>query len=134
MNYWLVKSEPETWSWAMQEQGCETMWDGVRNYQAQRYLKAMQIGDLCLFYHSGQERAIVGVIRVIGPAVLDPSDPAGRFIMVPMETVKALSRPVHLATLKTHPQLQTLPLIRQSRLSVMPIDQSSWDIIQGLSL
>lgn len=106
-----------------------TPWDGVRNYQARNNLKAMKIGDLALFYHSGAERQVMGVIEVCGPYVPDPSDPTHQFGMVQMKTVRPLVRPVTLAQIKEDPRLQDLALVRQSRLSVMPIDAEAWGIL-----
>ncbi|MFN7710019.1 MAG: EVE domain-containing protein [Holosporales bacterium] len=129
MAYWLVKSEPSAWSWDMQVEAGVTNWDGVRNYQAANNLKAMALGDLAFFYHSVDQRQIVGIVRVCQTYHPDPSDPTGRFGMVKVETVKALETPVSLQQIKEHPHLQHLALVRQSRLSVMPIDQDSWQIL-----
>lgn len=129
MTYWLVKSEPSSWSWTDQVKSGKTSWDGVRNYQAANNMKAMKVGDLAFFYHSGEERQIVGIVEVSKTYYPDPSDPTGRFGMVDMKTVKALPKPVSLATIKEHPELQELALVRQSRLSVMPIDEKSWSIL-----
>lgn len=124
---WLVKSEPETYSWHdMTTQGTAA-WDGVRNFQATRYLQEMQPGDLCFFYHSGTERQIVGTITVIKAFYPDPKNP--RFGMVDVKAGKALPIPVTLAAIKAEPSLQHLALIRQSRLSVMPIDTTAWKTI-----
>lgn len=124
MQYWLIKSEPHTWSWHDQETKKVTPWDGVRNYQANTYMKAMCIGDLSFFYHSGIERQIMGIVRVILPFYgnLDPA-PFGR---VDVEFVESLSKPITLRSIKEDPRLQTLPLVRQSRLSVMPIPDLEW--------
>jgi len=121
---WLVKTEPETYSWHdMVTQGT-TVWDGVRNFQATRYLQEMQPEDRCFFYHSGTERQIVGTITVIKAFYQDPKDP--RFGMVDMKAGETLPIPVTLAAIKAEPSLQHLALVRQSRLSVMPIDLTAW--------
>jgi len=132
MKYWLLKSEPHVWSWDDQVTHKTTSWDGVRNYQARNNLKAMNVGDLAFFYHSGAERRIMGIVRVIKPYFPDPSDPSGRFGMVDVEAVQPLPHPVTLSRLKSDPRLQDLPLIRQSRLSVMPISPEAWKIITDL--
>ena len=129
MTYWLIKSEPHTWSWENQVTSGVTFWDGVRNYQASNNLKAMKVGDLAFFYHSGEERQIMGVVEVVKPYYPDPSDPKGRFGMVDVKTVKPFARPVTLKEIKETPPLQQLALVRQSRLSVMPIDEKSWEIL-----
>ncbi len=129
IQYWLLKSEPETWSWAQQcEQGW-TNWDGVRNYQARNFMQKMQLGDLCLFYHSGSERQIMGIVKVTSTYEPDPTDETGRFGQVRVQTVKSLDHPISLAFIKAHPELQHLALVRQSRLSVMPIDGAAWKIL-----
>ena len=129
MAYWLIKSEPHTWSWKDQVEKGITFWDGVRNYQASNNLKAMQKGDLALFYHSGEERQIMGLVEVIKTYYPDPSDPSGRFGMVDVKTVRPFSELISLKQIKEDPRLQHLPLIRQSRLSVMPIDETAWKIL-----
>jgi predicted RNA-binding protein with PUA-like domain len=132
MAYWLIKSEPSTWSWDDQVKKQTTHWDGVRNFQAANNLKAMKIGDLCFFYHSVKERAIVGIVEVIKTYYPDPSDSSGRFGMVDVKAVKSLPQPVSLDQIKHHPKLQHLALVRQSRLSVMPIDSDSWNLINHM--
>lgn len=129
MTYWLIKTEPSVWSWSDQVKSTVTFWDGVRNYQASNNLKAMKVGDLALFYHSGDERQIMGIVEIVKPYYPDPSDPEGRFGMVDVKTSKALSAPVTLKHIKEDPRLQHLALVRQSRLSVMPIDEASWNIL-----
>jgi predicted RNA-binding protein with PUA-like domain len=132
MAYWLVKSEPHVYSWNDQLKDKVTPWDGVRNYQASNNLKAMEIGDLALFYHSGDERQIMGIVEVTKTYYSDPSDPSGRFGMVDMKAVKSFERPVTLKEIKGDPRLQHLALVRQSRLSVMPIDEQAWEILCAL--
>ena len=132
MNYWLIKSEPHVWSWADQVKKSVTFWDGVRNYQASNNLKAMKVGDLAFFYHSGDERQIMGVVEIVKPYYPDPSDDSGRFGMVDVKASKALSHPISLAAIKQDPRLQHLALVRQSRLSIMPIDSDSWNLLISL--
>ena len=129
MAYWLLKTEPEVWSWDDQTKKNVTSWDGVRNYQASNNLKTMKIGDLALFYHSGSERQIMGIVEIVKPYYPDPSDSSGRFGMVDVKTIKPFVRPVSLTEIKADPRLQQLALVRQSRLSVMPIDEASWEIL-----
>jgi predicted RNA-binding protein with PUA-like domain len=132
MAYWLVKSEPGAWSWQQQIEAGTTHWDGVRNYQAANNLKAMRLGDRALFYHSGEAREIVGIVEVTREYYPDPSDASGRFGMVDVKTVAPFARPVTLAAIKADPRLQNLALVRQSRLSVTPIDDDTWAILCGM--
>lgn len=132
MAYWLIKTEPHVWSWDDQVRHGVTSWEGVRNYQARNNLKAMKGGDLALFYHSGNDRQIMGIVEVIKPYYPDPTDPTGRFGMVDVKTVKPLNRPVTLTEIKNDPRLHALALVRQSRLSVMPIDDIAWKILVAL--
>lgn len=129
MAYWLVKSEPGAWSWQQQVAAGTTCWDGVRNAQANNHLRAMQVGDEAYFYHSGAERAIVGVVEVVRAYYPDPADSFGRFGMVDVRTVAPLPRPVTLKAIKAEAQLAHLTLVRQSRLSVMPVDPPAWRIL-----
>ena len=129
MHYWLIKTEPSTWSWNDQVTKKTTFWDGVRNYQAANNLKAMEIGDLCFFYHSVSDRQIVGIVEVTRTYHPDPSDETGRFGMVEVKAVKPLKKPVSLDAIKIEPRLAHLALVRQSRLSVMPIDKAAWTLI-----
>lgn len=128
---WLLKSEPETWSWKDQLARGATgePWDGVRNHQATNYLKAMSKGDRAFFYHSGQERAVVGIVEVIKPYYPDARDKTGRFGMVDVKAVEALPRPVTLAAIKAEPALSDLLLVRNSRLSVLPVPADAWRTI-----
>lgn len=137
MQYWLMKTEPSTWSWHDQVTKKTTSWDGVRNYQASNNLKAMKVGDLCLFYHSVTDRQIMGIVEVVQTYHPDPSDETGRFGMVDVKAVKSLTKPVSLDDIKNEPRLNHLALVRQSRLSVMPIDKAAWSLILhmgGLSI
>ena len=131
MNYWLVKSEPDVWSIDQQAQaGAKgTMWDGVRNYQAANNLKKMSKGDLCFFYHSNIGKEIVGIVEVIKTSFIDPTDPLKRFVAVQMRFKENLAKPITLESIKKTKELKDLSLIKQSRLSVMPIDPKSWKIL-----
>ena len=129
MAFWLIKTEPGSWSWDDQVRDGVTHWDGVRNYQAANNMKAMRIGDRAFFYHSVKEKLIVGIVEVSREYYPDPSDASGRFGMVDVKTLAPMNRPVSLADIKGEPKLQDLALIRQSRLSVMPIDEDSWALI-----
>ena len=131
MNYWLFKSEPGAWSWDDQvkegKRGAE--WDGVRNYQAGNNMKAMKIGDKGFFYHSVNEKQIMGIVEVCKLWYLDPSDPKGKFGMVDVRAMEPFPRPVTLAEVKADERLMELPLVTNSRLSVQPVDTNSWKII-----
>tara|TARA_Y100001970_G_C14035286_1_gene750761 strand:- start:456 stop:869 length:414 start_codon:yes stop_codon:yes gene_type:complete len=129
MKYWLIKSEPTKWSWKNQLDSKTTSWDGVRNYQARNNLKKMKKGDLCYFYHSVKEKQIVGIVKVIKEHYPDPSDNKNLFVMVDVKAIKTLKNPVNLEQIKKDRRLSHLSLIKQSRLSVMPIDSKSWSII-----
>ena len=130
-----MKSEPNVWSIADQKKaGLKgATWDGVRNYQAANNLKKMSKGDLCFFYHSNIGKEIVGITEVIKTAFIDPTDKEKKFVAVQVKFKKALNKPVSLENIKKNPNLSKLPLIRQSRLSVMPIDTKSWQIILKMS-
>ena len=130
-NYWLVKSEPNVWSIEQQKKSGPkgTIWDGVRNYQAANNLKAMKKGDLCFFYHSNIGKEIVGVVEVIKEHFIDPTDKEKRFVAVQLKFKQKLKSPVTLENIKQNKELSNLALIKQSRLSVMPIDSKSWKII-----
>jgi predicted RNA-binding protein with PUA-like domain len=131
MNYWLVKSEPSVWSFNDQKKSGSkgTVWDGVRNYQAANYLKQMKSGDLCFFYHSNEDKKIIGIVKIIKSAFIDPTDKEKKFVAVKVAYYKDLIDPVSLANIKENEEICHLPLIKQSRLSVMPIDSKSWKII-----
>jgi predicted RNA-binding protein with PUA-like domain len=134
MQYWLVKSEPDVWSIDQQQKAGEkgTPWDGVRNYQAANNLKKMKLGDLCFFYHSNIGKEIVGIVEVIKEAYLDKTDKAGKFVAVTVKFKKKLDKPVSLESIKNNKKLSHLSLIKQSRLSVMPIDSISWKILNNM--
>ncbi|MDA0308586.1 MAG: EVE domain-containing protein [Proteobacteria bacterium] len=128
MKTWLFKSEPSTWSWQDQlDAGAKgTGWDGVRNYQASNNMKAMALGDLGFFYHSVNEKCIVGIVEVIALYHPDHTDASGRFGMVDVKAVQAVNKPVTLAEIKANPKLEDLALVRQSRLSVVPVSPDHW--------
>ena len=135
MQYWLMKSEPDVWSIDQQiKAGSKgTPWDGVRNYQAAKNLKSMKKGDQCFFYHSNIGKEIVGIVEVIKEAYLDKTDKTGKFVAVTVKFLKKLDRPVALEDIKKVKELSHLSLIKQSRLSVMPIDSKSWKILNKMS-
>ena len=135
MAYWLFKSEPNTWSFDDQlAKGDEGEgWDGVRNHQAGNNMKAMEIGDLGFFYHSVIEKRIVGIVRVMRKWHLDPTDPTGRFGMVTVAAVKVVIKPVPLSAIKNEPLLENFALVRQSRLSVVPVTNDEWQILLSMS-
>ena len=128
MAYWLFKSEPETWSWEHQVKkgGAGQEWDGVRNYAARNNMRAMKVGDRGFFYHSVNERQIVGIVEVIGEFYPDPTDASGKFGMVKIQAVKPVSKPVSLAQVKQDGRFDDLALVRQSRLSVVPVSEEHW--------
>ena len=134
-NYWLLKSEPDVWSIEQQKKaGAKgAAWDGVRNYQAAKNLKAMRKGDQCFFYHSNIGKEIVGIVEVIKEAYIDKTDQSGRFVAVTVKFNSKLQRPITLENIKKIKELSHLSLIRQSRLSVMPIDSKSWKILNKMS-
>ena len=134
MKYWLLKSEPNVWSLEQQiKAGIKGIaWDGVRNYQAANNLKAMRLGDLCFFYHSNIGKEIVGVVKVIKEAFVDKTDEDKRFVAVQVRFVEKFKSPISLEKIKKNNTISHLPLIKQSRLSVMPIDYKSWKIISKM--
>lgn len=127
--FWLLKTEPSCWSWAQQVASHSTPWDDVKNFQAQKHLKSMALGDEAFFYHTGSERQIVGIVTVVRTAYPDPSDPNQRFVMVDVQTKCPLHTPVTLARIKAEPLFAHLPLVTQGRLSVMPMDPESWSLL-----
>ena len=135
MHYWLMKSEPDVWSIDQQKKAGKkgAAWDGVRNYQAAKNLKAMKKGDLCFFYHSNIGKEIVGIVKVIKEAYLDKTDKNGRFVAITVQFKKKLPKPVTLEIIKKNKELVHLSLIKQSRLSVMSIDYKSWKILNNMS-
>ena len=131
MKYWLLKSEPNVWSISNQKKaGLKgAAWDGVRNYQAANNLKKMKFGDLCFFYHSNIGKEIVGTVKVIKEAFIDKTDKKKRFVAVQVRFVEKFNYTISLEKIKKNKDISHLPLIKQSRLSVMPIDYKSWKII-----
>ena len=134
MNHWLFKTEPESFSWENQkEKGAKgEPWSGVRNFQAAKNMKAMKKGDLGFFYHTGEERRIVGIVEVIGEYRPDPTDETRRFGLVDVKAVKDLARPVTLAEIKADPKLNDMVLVKYSRLSVQPVTPEEWKYILTL--
>tara|TARA_Y100000591_G_scaffold330676_1_gene362348 strand:- start:775 stop:1188 length:414 start_codon:yes stop_codon:yes gene_type:complete len=134
MNYWLLKSEPNVWSIDQQKNAGKkgAPWDGVRNYQAAKNLKNMKIGDQCFFYHSNIGKEIVGIVEVIKEFYPDKTDNSGRFVAVTVKFIKKLNKPISLIEIKKNKELCHLSLIKQSRLSVMPIDSKSWKILNKM--
>lgn len=133
INYWLLKSEPSTWSWKDQVKAGTDMWDGVRNYQARNNLMKMKKKDLCFFYHSVSEKKIIGIVEVVKEHYPDPTDKTGKFVVTDVKAKKKLKRPVSLEEIKSTPKLYNMPLIKQSRLSVMPISKIEWNLILKIS-
>ena len=134
MKYWLLKSEPDVWSIDQQKKAGSrgSPWDGVRNYQAAKNLKTMKKGDQCFFYHSNIGKEIVGIVEVIKEAYIDKTDQSGRFVAVTVKYICKLQRPITLENIKKIKELSHLSLIKQSRLSVMPIDLKSWKILNKM--
>ena len=133
VNYWLLKSEPSTWSWEDQVKAGVEMWDGVRNYQARNNLIKMKKKDLCFFYHSVSEKLIIGIVEVVKEHYPDPTDKTGRFVVTNVRTKRKLKRSVSLEEIKSNPKLSNIALIKQSRLSVMPLTKNEWEIIIKIS-
>ena len=135
MKYWLMKSEPNVWSFEQQIKAGKkgVKWDGVRNYQASKFLKLMKKGDQCFFYHSNIGKEIVGIVSVLKEYFLDKTDKSGRFVAVTVKFVRRLDKPITLKEIKKNKDLSHLSLIKQSRLSVMPIDSKSWKILNNMS-
>lgn len=132
MAHWLVKSEPQTWSWDQHAKAGADAWTGVRNHQAKAHLKAMAPGDTAFFYHSGDGKAVVGITQVVRSAYSDPTDPGGAFVCVDFKAVKALGRPVTLGEIKADPALKDMVLVKNARLSVQPVTDAEWDRIAEL--
>ncbi len=130
-SYWLLKTEPDQWSWKDQENHKNKVseWDGVRNFQARNFLKKMSLGDLSFFYHTGKEKRIMGIVKVIKEHFPDKKDKTGEFVSIMVQSYKKFKCPVLLNDIKKHSLLRHLLLIKQSRLSVMNIDSKSWKII-----
>ena len=134
MNYWLLKSEPDVWSIDQQIKSGDkgSIWDGVRNFQARNNLNKMKKGDLCFFYHSNIGKEIVGIVEVVKEAFIDPTYPKKKFVAVEVKFKKKLKKSIKLQEIKKNSQLKGLPLIKQSRLSVMPIEYKYWKILNKM--
>jgi predicted RNA-binding protein with PUA-like domain len=128
MAYWLLKSEPHTWSWDQQKKEGRkgTEWDGVRNFQARNHMRAMRRGDLAFFYHSGEEKSVLGIVKVVADAHPDSTDGTGQWECVDVAAVAGLPRPVTLAEIKAESSLKSMVLVRNSRLSVQPVTAAEW--------
>jgi predicted RNA-binding protein with PUA-like domain len=131
MAYWLLKSEPDGWSWDKQvEAGAKgAEWDGVRNFAAKTHMQTMQVGDLGFFYHTGDEKAVVGVVKVTALAHPDSTDPEGKWSCVDVAAVTPMPEPVNLASVKAEPKLASMALVKQARLSVQPVTDEEWKLI-----
>ena len=131
MAYWLLKSEPDAWSWEQQKtKGAKgEPWSGVRNYTAAKNMREMKKGDLGFFYHSGEERSIVGIVEVIGEYRPDPTDEKGRFGLVDVKAVRDMPKPVALQNIKANAKLKDMSLVKFSRLSVQPVTQAEWKLV-----
>lgn len=134
ISYWLVKSEPVKYSWEQFEKEGRTFWDGVRNFQARNNLQAMKNGDLVLYYHSNEGKAVVGIAKVVREAYPDPTADDPAWVVVDLSPERRFKQPVTLQQIKTHGQLQQIALLRQSRLSVMPLRREEFDVIVGLGM
>lgn len=132
MNYFILKTEPSTYSWQDLLKDQHTAWTGVRNYQARNNLRAMKEGDICCIYHSGDQKSIVGTATVIQSAYQDPTTTEPNWVCVDIKVVETLAKPVSLATMKEHPTLSKMLLVRHSRLSVIPITEDDYQTIIGL--
>ena len=133
VNYWLLKSEPSTWSWDDQVKAGVEMWDGVRNYQARNNLMNMKKKDLCFFYHSVSEKLIIGIVEVVKEYYPDPTDKTGKFVVTDVKTKRKLKKAVSLEQIKSIQKLSNMALIKQSRLSVMPLTKNEWETIIKIS-
>ncbi len=133
MRYWLMKSEPDAYSWSRLVADGRGQWDGVRNHQAANNLKAMRRGDRAFFYHSSEGREIVGVMEIERESYPDPTDSTGKWVVVDVKPVAPLARPVTLVEIRAEPRLKNMWLVRHSRLSVMPVTADEWKVIQALA-
>ena len=133
MHHWLLKSEPSAYSWEQLVKDGRTNWSGVRNFQAANNLKAMAVGDRAFFYHSNEGLAIVGIVEIVKAAYPDPSDKTGRFVMVDVKPVAPVKTPVTLAEIKAEKKLADFALVRQSRLSVVPVSAEEWRLLCGMA-
>ena len=133
MAYWLIKSEPSSYAWSQLVKEKKTSWTGVRNPQASANLRAMKAGDRCFFYHSGEGKEIVGVAEVVKAAYPDPTDKSGKAVTVDVKPVEAVKQPVTLAAIKADPTFKDFKLVRQSRLSVVPVSADHWKLLMKMS-
>jgi predicted RNA-binding protein with PUA-like domain len=135
MAHWLMKTEPSSWSWDQQMAAGDkgTFWSGVRNHLAKKHLKEMKVGDQAFFYHSGEEKAVVGIVEITKAYYPDPSDKTGVFGMVDVKAVKPLAKPVTLAQIKADPPLKDMVLVKSSRLSVQPVTEAEWRAILAMA-
>jgi predicted RNA-binding protein with PUA-like domain len=133
MAYWLIKSEPDTWSWAQHVKKGADAWTGVRNHQAKAHLNAMKKGDHAFFYHSGDGKEIVGMSEVVKEAYRDPTDETGKFVCVDFKAVQSAETPLTLATIKAEPKLANMVLVKNSRLSVQPVTADEWKLIAKMA-
>ena len=135
MGHWLMKTEPSSWSWDQQMAAGDkgTFWSGVRNHLAKKHLKEMKVGDQAFFYHSGEEKAVVGIVEITKAYYPDPSDKTGVFGMVDVKAVKPLAKPVTLAQIKADPPLKDMVLVKSSRLSVQPVTEAEWRAILAMA-
>jgi predicted RNA-binding protein with PUA-like domain len=133
--HWLMKSEPSSWSWDQQVEAGEkgTFWNGVRNHLAKKHLKDMKVGDQAFFYHSGEEKAVVGIVEIIKSYYPDPSDKSGVFGMVDVKALKPLAKPVTLSQIKADPRLKDMVLVKSSRRSVQPVSEAEWKAVLALT-
>jgi predicted RNA-binding protein with PUA-like domain len=132
MAYWLIKSEPGTWSWDQHAKAGADAWTGVRNHQAKQHLMAMKPGDEAFFYHSGEDKAVVGITQVVKAAYPDPTDASGVFVCVDFTAEKPLARPVTLAEIKADPALKDMVLVKNARLSVQPVTDAEWRAVSAM--
>lgn len=132
MAYWLVKSEPETWSWDAHLKKGADAWTGVRNHQAKAHLKAMQEGDHAFFYHSGASKAVVGVSEVVRDAYIDPTDKTAAFVCVDLKAIEPLKTAVTLTAIKAEKKLAEMVLVKNSRLSVQPVSAAEWALVRKM--
>jgi predicted RNA-binding protein with PUA-like domain len=135
MAHWLMKTEPSSWSWQQQVEAGDkgTFWSGVRNHLAKKHLKEMKVGDEAFFYHSGDEKAVVGIVEILKAYYPDPSDKTGVFGMVDVKAVKPLAKPVTLTQIKADPRLQDMVLVKSSRLSVQPVTDAEWRAVLAMA-
>lgn len=132
MAHWLIKSEPGTWSWDQHAQAGADAWTGVRNHQAKQHLMAMKPGDQAFFYHSGEDKAVVGISTVVKAAYPDPTDAGGAFVCVDFQATEPMARPVTLAEIKADPALKDMVLVKNARLSVQPVTDAEWRTVRAL--